>query len=1322
MAQDTLSPEIKQRLSALAQRAKSEGLTDDIKSQISAIAAEVKGKRVPSIVPPQDMLQVKAPMHTPEYDYAHRYQQPGDDPLSLGHILSQAGDNLATSASSFVRGSNRGLVQGTGSIMQSLGQMLWGQPSYAFSPQGIEQATKQLGGESLPGDDPLAAKLGEGVGGSVPYIEAGMAAGPLGPTATALSGGAVSSLQTYGPTYFDALGRGLSPEQAHTEAIAQSVLAGATGSIQGAIPARLGAALGAVDKATGGGTSRAIARALTDGAVMAGTSAVHAGLANEIRKGIEKMPPEEQKSFLETVTESLQSEGVPQFLVGALFGGVTAALHGQQRAQGASPKERLAATEAQADQDIARVGAEKQARRQFGEQFAADLNRERPVALPERAASLEQAIPLGQGENPPPAQEPAARAPTAPPAVEPSKRFESVPRASLQTLQEPPRSTQPEPIPEIAQPENVQPAASQEAVPYEAKGKSVGERFRQTWVDRLEPIAKRFNEAREMSGRKVSATPLEKETLRRSKTGARLDAERDPVIQGFRERFDSEGISPEEADLFLKARGAALRNARMAEINPDNPGLGSGMSDADAAAIMQRFKADPRYKGFVEIAKFYDRVNKENRRIALESGDRSLEVTQAMEKAYSPEAAAERGLADPENQFESYYTGYRTAPTPEDAVGLGTGTSVSGQPSKRALGRSTEADSPIAFAIMDRQNAIIRSEKLDVQREIANFVDQVGIKDFAYTTDMPTVREFDETSGTVVDRPDRNWRDLPNALPYKTKEGKVRAIIFNKKLAYIPEVLRGESMASPVPYLGAATNFYGRLLTQRNPAFPIFNPMRDVQHTTFMAYAKHGPEFAKDVVAGYAPAYRDINKAMLSHADVPPDVREYLQSGAVVRTMGYQDFAQTVDQIQTSLSEGNTKSAAKYALRWLEHANDAAENATRLSAYRAARKAGKSVQEAALIAKGDVALNFERGGDIKPFINSVFAFSSPGIQGADAVYQLARQSKGNKRIALGLAAIVAGGAALDQINRQLAGEDKNGENYYDQIPENTKHHYWIFMGPDGKYAKVPKFQGLGWFADLGRHGMAYTSGAESKSEAGALVATNLIDASDPLGAGPAEQQITPTLLDPIIQHSTNKSFSGGALAPDTEPKFPGQASKPAHELAWRDTPEPYKAVAKALSEMTQTDLSGRGAVEVRPDIIRHYLRSLGGFGQLADQLVTTASDQRRQGDIPIAGRLLGESSPYFTDRKFRENRQAIADVKARYDQLRKEGRGKDALAWRAENLPLFKAIGRLEMAEKLIAKLPDTPEGEQRKRAFRARFNKSLKEAASVPPPLVEAK
>ena len=49
-------------------------------------------------------------------------------------------------------------------------------------------------------------------------------------------------------------------------------------------------------------------------------------------------------------------------------------------------------------------------------------------------------------------------------------------------------------------------------------------------IRRLGPAAARFNEARAISGRSITATPIEKETLRRSITGRRLDTERDPAI------------------------------------------------------------------------------------------------------------------------------------------------------------------------------------------------------------------------------------------------------------------------------------------------------------------------------------------------------------------------------------------------------------------------------------------------------------------------------------------------------------------------------------------------------------------------------------------------------------------------------------------------------------------------------------------------------------------------------------------------------------------------------------------------------------------------
>lgn len=837
-----------------------------------------------------------------------------------------------------------------------------------------------------------------------------------------------------------------------------------------------------------------------------------------------------------------------------------------------------------------------------------------------------------------------------------------------------------------------------------------GELWRQAMVDRLDPVVNRFTEV----GAEATATPISKERLRRSKTGRRLETERDPLIEEVKGKLDEHKIFSDEADQFLRVRGAALRNARMAEINPDrsSESFGSGMSDAQAFAEMQAFKADPRYKGFVEIAKVYDRMNAGTRAEWLRSGDKARAEVEVMERAYSPEEAARRGLADPTEQYESYYTGFRTAPMEEDAAGIGMGAAVRGSPTKRALGRESISDSPLAFAIMDRQNAIIRSEKLTVQREIASFVDQVGNKDFAYTTSVPTSRRLNESTGVVENVADPTWPNWPNALPYKTPDGVTRAIVFNRKLSYIPRILRGETIADPIPYINEATNFYGRLLTQRSPLFPIFNPIKDVQTTSSAAFLKYGPKFAKDVSLGYARAYKDINKALLGHGDTKPDVKEYLDSGAVVRTMGYESFDATLADIGSALKGGGVKDLAKSTVKWVEHANDAAENATRLSAYRAARKMGRSIEEAALIAKEEVALNFERGGDLKPIFNSAFAFSGAGIQGADFVWQIAKKAKTDKRIALGLLGLVAAGAAHDTLNREISGDDDNGENRYDKIDESVKKRYWIFMHPNSdKYEKVPKFQGFSWFTDVGRHGSSYVGGAESAAEAGALAAVNLVDVFNPLGEGPVEQMVAPTVADPFIQHATDTSFTGGPLAPSTEPRFPGQETPRPSELSWKNTPEPYKALAKWLSENTQTDLSGEGAVEVRPDVIRHWLRAMGGVGTLADQFVATSGKEVNRTNIPFIGRFFGENHPSFTNRKFYENRQSITDAKARYDELRKEGRGKDALEWRAQNMGLFKNIQKLKLFERMLGRIDgDTPEADDRRRKLMARFNKAVKQ------------
>jgi hypothetical protein len=153
-----------------------------------------------------------------------------------------------------------------------------------------------------------------------------------------------------------------------------------------------------------------------------------------------------------------------------------------------------------------------------------------------------------------------------------------------------------------------------------------------------------------------------------------------------------------------------------------------------------------------------------------------------------------------------------------------------------------------------------------------------------------------------------------------------------------------------------------------------------------------------------------------------------------------------------------------------------------------------------------------------------------------------------------------------------------------------------------------------------------------------------------------------------------------------------------------------------MADLTAKGDSGRGYIDIRPDMIEHFAAALaGGVGRAGTELAGTvaglaAGEKVAPREMFLARVFMGEASPYAIDKRYSVASKEIDQAKARYDELRKAGEGRRALDWRLANLPLFQAIGPMQTAERLLSNIPNTPENEERRRSVKARFNRTYKE------------
>jgi hypothetical protein len=176
--------------------------------------------------------------------------------------------------------------------------------------------------------------------------------------------------------------------------------------------------------------------------------------------------------------------------------------------------------------------------------------------------------------------------------------------------------------------------------------------------------------------------------------------------------------------------------------------------------------------------------------------------------------------------------------------------------------------------------------------------------------------------------------------------------------------------------------------------------------------------------------------------------------------------------------------------------------------------------------------------------------------------------------------------------------------------------------------------------------------------------SSVTNAFNPLGneAG-LVQALSPTILDPFVQHATNQSWTGRALKPEG---FPGGATKPESEQFFKNAPPAAIAIARFLNSATGGDKVTPGYVSVSPEILAHYADAAnsyitGGAGKTALQVAQGVAGAVRGEapdirNVPVVNRFVYQETPGLEGQRFRQNMDELDTLWNRYTTYRKEGK------------------------------------------------------------------
>lgn len=778
-----------------------------------------------------------------------------------------------------------------------------------------------------------------------------------------------------------------------------------------------------------------------------------------------------------------------------------------------------------------------------------------------------------------------------------------------------------------------------------------------------------------------------------------LNAMKERYVKPLAKLLAEYDIPQSALDDYLYARHAPERNLHIAKINPKMPDGGSGMTNAEAAAIMDRVRRSGKQAQYDRLAGIVDDMLARRRELITEAGLEDKGTVDAWQKAYK------------------FYVPLKGQDT--DGVVMprtGKGFVISGRESKQAMGRNSRAQSPSTQAMQDLTASLIRRRKNEVGNAFLKLVQDNPDRDYwqVFTDDSPdTTRRIVEKNDPVTGETIRRVEEMPVPMAMMSdkyfttrKDGKTYYIkLHDERLMRAMKNMGPETGNVVIQTLARVNRFLSSVNTTFNPEFLVSNFVRDMQTAVMNLKAEQGRDDGKlngrdiamktvrDSGIAMKAVYASLRNKSLSGkgAEWQKTWKEFVEDGAKTGWFRMDDLNGQMKEMDrlVALAKGGWQGQGIQAwhsfFKLVEDGNNAVENALRLSAYKHARDAGLSRAQAASLAK-NMTVNFNRRGEQGVLLNSLYMFANASIQGtANMMRSLAhlngegpllqrlRWKNLNMAQKVALAATGAG-YLIASLNRAGAGQDDDGVNWYDKVPDYVKEHNLVIMkslfgGKPGEYWSIPLPYGYNMFFLLGGTAEGVIRGDLKATRAAGNIVGGLLGAFNPLGSedsktltGTLLKNATPTIFRPAMDLAMNENFMGTQIYREN---FPGGTPKPESTLGRRSTPEAYKVFADWLNRTSGGSQYRSGAVDINPDIMKYWIDYVsGGMGRFAGKTIDAAAKTYNGTDIPaqqvpFLGKISGQVLPYDDQQKMYDR----IDELRQYDAELKTLRGADRTAF-----------------------------------------------------------
>lgn len=865
-------------------------------------------------------------------------------------------------------------------------------------------------------------------------------------------------------------------------------------------------------------------------------------------------------------------------------------------------------------------------------------------------------------------------------------------------------------------------ATNEEGRPYIQYGKgdeSRAEFLKRVWVNKMRRLGYVEEAIAKSLGKPLSRAerPSEKAALFEGRTDTRLNELNRDHINKIIEALKKEGVRPQDLDLFLVAMAAPARNAKIAERNPKMPDGGSGMTNAMARQVIIDVANRGDLPRMERLADMVYGMTKATRERMVEYGLLSRKQAKALEEAEPFYVPLKGGSIDGDMSTagEEVFS----------APGSGRGFSVTRKEYLAAKGRYSLPFSPLATAMNDAQDAIIRGER--------NRVGQSFLNDIAKKYDSDAWMVFTDENPDMTTQYVRKYnqnRTVPVNMAANSKEYFI--VKENGKPYYIkindPILLRALTNGSTKDFssinkflgntIGVATRALSQLHTTLNPEFFIPNVVRDIEAATFNILAEQdavdgriaGKKIVKGVIKDISDRqnWKRLFKATFNHEATTAEQQQmnalFQQAkedgaftGWILYTTPEEHMAAIKRELEKVTATGGKKAwystidGARYVMDKIQDFNSVFENITRLAVYKNALAAGVTRDEAANMAR-NVTVDFNRKGEAGPTANAFYAFFNASIQGnVQLLRSLTAKTASGKstraqKMAIGMIGL---GMLMATAGRGMSDEDEDGMLFYDKIPDWEKERNMIIMLPDGReYLKIPMPYGYSFFHNGGANFVDLLQGKKTMGDFAVSTFSGLLNNFSPLplnlnSAKGALASTLPTALRPIGDLAINENFFGSPIY--NEPFDENQAQS---SVSRYSTPQGYKAVVEFLNELTGGKGKVAGIIDLPAEsieyLLQYYVGSAGKFlGKTWDWGASMASGREVAAkDWPVFSKVLGEPNKQNDLGLYYDRLNAINPVQA---QLR-DSTGEDRILLR-EKFPVEtnpRVVNALKAAQKQL--------------------------------------